>query len=230
MNCLECRRQLLTHPGNLDASCQAHLQQCTDCANEHQQLLEMERQLQQMREVKPPEGLRERLIMRGHYQAKKRQTRVHWAMALAASLLLGIGVTTYLPGNADPLATNVLAHVNDELQHLREVKNNSPASLQLLASSLGGSYQDHGMPVNYAGRCQVRSGPGLHLVLRGQQGPVTVLIMPGEFLAEELPIADQRFRGRIFRAPYGSFAVLGESNEAITPVAKQVRESISIDL
>lgn len=230
MNCIDCRREMLIDPLHLSDSCEAHLQGCADCQREHQQLKALEHQLAGLRDVTPPPGLRERVLMQGHYRADQQRRRRHWALGLAASVLLGVGLLSQLQQSADPLASNVLAHVNDELHHLREVQQHSPATLKLLLAGLGGEYRDRGMRVNYAGHCQVRSGRGLHMVLRGEQGPVTVLVMPGEFVQKEIPVADQRFQGRIYSATYGSFAVVGEENEPLKPVAQLVRDSLSIQL
>ncbi len=83
--------------------------------------------------------------------------------------------------------------------------------------------------VNYAGNCDIRNKQkGAHIVLQGKKGPVTVLIMPAEEVTARRRISDQRFHGVIIPAPRGSYAIVGEHDEALEPYVKQLGRIIKM--
>ena len=231
MNCLQARREILQDPHHCSNACYKHLEECSSCRAEYQRLMDIEQQLRSATRIEPPAGLRDRLLMQGHYQAATLACRRYWLSGVAASALLVAGLLSFQPWlPEDPMAQTVLSHVNDELHHLHEVHDITDAKLQMLLKGLDGRYRNTGLQLNYAGRCRVRAQQGLHLVARGQQGPVSILVMPGEHRDGELKVRDQRFQGRIYDAPYGSFAVVGERNEDIAPIAEQVKRAIEIGI
>lgn len=230
MNCLEARRQMLRNPRRCSEACLEHLAQCQSCTAEHRKLLRLEQAIEDAMQVEPPLGLSEHLQMHGHFLAGRHRRKRRLIAGMAASLLLSAVVLTHYSGvmKPDPMQQLVLAHIRDEPWRLREVHEVGERQMNLMMAGLGGSYHDKGMRVSYAGPCQIRRRQGLHMVVRGQQGPVTVLVMPGEHRQGVLKVKDQRFEGAIYPAGYGSFAVVGEKNEHLSPIASQVRQSISI--
>lgn len=72
-------------------------------------------------------------------------------------------------------------------------------------------------PVGYARRCRVAGRTVAHLVVRGQSGPVMVLLIRDRRLAAALPLElpAERLRGRLFAHGDGSIAVLGRAGESI---------------
>ncbi len=228
MNCTLCQREIWADPKRLSDSCRQHLRNCTACQAVYAESLAMERQLGRLGQLgweRTPAGLRERLLAEGQSSARI-QARTHRrGIGLVASLMV-IGVLyLYLPKQAEPLASDILDHVYGELNHLREVQPNASARLAAILNSQGQPFQALGLPVSYAGRCSVRNKPGLHFVLSGQQGPITVLVMPGQYVEHPIDIDDRRFHGGIYATPHGSFAIVGEAGERLAPIARRLRQS-----
>lgn len=81
--------------------------------------------------------------------------------------------------------------------------------------------------IHYAGTCHIRKHDGVHLVMQGEIGPVTVLFMPGEEITRSSDITNGRFRGVIVPTPNGSMAILGEEGEPIQRIEEQLKSSVS---
>ena len=69
----------------------------------------------------------------------------------------------------------------------------------------------------------------MHMVVPGQQGPITVLIMPGEYLMQAQQVRSPRFFGVIVPTVYGSMAVVGEKLEPVEEVVEKMQRAIIWD-
>ena len=85
------------------------------------------------------------------------------------------------------------------------------------------------------GRCP-RSCPGVMearsrgpRVVPGRQGPVTVLIMPGEHRMKREQVSSFRFSGVIVPTDYGSMAVVGERLESVEHIVDKMKQAIVWD-
>ena len=76
------------------------------------------------------------------------------------------------------------------------------------------------------GRCRIRRWDGVHLVLRGRAGGVTVLLMPQEYRREPERVSSRRFSGVILPTPNGSMAVIGEKSEPLEDAARRIQGAI----
>lgn len=234
MNCLEFRRLLLIEPCSSDDDFVAHRTGCTDCGHEAAQSEHLERQLREVLSVDPPEGLRDRIMLEHaiEYGKPRRGMRTQWATR-AASLLLVAGLAGGLGYRwadtlfrTSDLEVAVFNHVNDELDHLHEDHNLQTTDLEILLAPFGARLENSLGRVNYAGRCNIRKHSGIHLVVPGQRGPVTILLMPGEHMDHQQAIRSLRFNGVIVPTPYGSMAVVGEKGEVLDSVVDTVAEKI----
>jgi len=237
MNCLEFRRRSMVDPMSQDAELAEHSSTCARCAREAQRMAGFEQALRHALNIRPPEGLEARILLAQSFNATRRTSTVgaRWLTA-AAALLVAVGVTGWLGyrwdayfGEPEGLAMAVLNHVNGELSYLqvdRDVQSNQLGQLfahfgARLNSDIGG--------VSYAGRCDIRTQPGVHLVVPGQQGAVTLLFMPHEHLTEPKPIRSDRFTGIIVPTDVGSMAVVGEKGEPVSHVAARVQHLVVWD-
>ena len=234
MNCLEFRRLLLIEPCSSDDDFIAHRASCVECNHEAGRSAQLEKQLHTALSVDPPEGLRERILL-AHALGHNKPRRINlppW-LTIAASLLLVIGLVGGLGYHwvdtlfgASDLEVAVLNHVNDELDHLHEDHNLQTADLEVLLAPFGARLKNALGRVNYAGRCNIRKHSGIHLVVPGQQGPITILLMPDEHVDHQQAIRSSRFNGVIVPTPYGSMAVIGEKGEVLDSVVDTVAEKI----
>ncbi len=235
MNCLEFRRKLLIEPRCRDKEFAAHASSCPDCAREAEQASRFEDQLHAALDVPSPVGLESRIIAARSSVAGQSLSGVgpRW-LALAACMLLVVGLAGWTGykweryfGVASGLEATVINHINDELDHLHADRDIPPAVVKLLLSQFGASIEGNIGRVNYASRCYIRQHSGVHMVIPGEQGPITVLIMPREFLTQRKQVRSPRFSGVIVPTEYGSMAVVGEKLESVERVVKQMQQSIA---
>jgi len=198
----------------------------------NQALVKQQRQadnlIQQAMEVEIPAGLADRVLLnQALQQQQQRRERFKGVYAIAASVLLAVVILIQVLPSMPALDDAVLTHINDELDHLQEQREVTDETLGRLIATFGGRFDESIGQVNYAGLCNIRKGPGMHLVVQAEQGPVSVLIMPNESLSQRQAINDERFHGLILPAAVGSVAVVGESDAAVSNVVTRLKYAIS---
>ncbi len=67
-----------------------------------------------------------------------------------------------------------------------------------------------------------RGGPRSRNLYARLEGPVTVLILPGERIGGRIPILDPSLRGIIVPVERGSIAIVGEPGEALDAVERRI--------
>lgn len=233
MNCLEFRRLLMADPMTGDEAAMAHEAECRECAGFGREIRGQEVRLRALlQEVRPPEGLAERVQLAARFEQRAAGRR-HWWYAAAASLLLTIGVSmvsllsTSLERGSVVLAQSVLDHVEDESNHLREVRAISDGRLKWVFRRFGADLVADIGPVNFAAECLMRTRNGVHLVVPGKMGPITVFFMPGEHVDSPVQIASARFQGTIVPADWGSVALVGENGEALDHLGRRMLAAVS---
>jgi len=76
--------------------------------------------------------------------------------------------------------------------------------------------------VRYAGICDIRRRPGAHLVLAGERGPVTVLLMPDERVSQRAPLRTGDLEGVVLPVDGGSMAIVGSRGEPLNALAVEM--------
>jgi hypothetical protein len=76
--------------------------------------------------------------------------------------------------------------------------------------------------LRYAGRCRIGGDDGLHLILDGRRGPVTVLLLPGRSPARPLEAASQRFDVLVLPTAGAALALLGERGEPLEALGRRL--------
>ena len=235
MNCLEFRRRLLIDPSERGDEFLRHIAECQGCAREAKRAWAFEEKLRSTLGVEAPVGLESRVVL-AHSLEKRwapARSRSIWALAVGLVLSLGLGAwfgyelhRSGAPVNTD-LAVAVVDHIEDEIGYLEVDLKVQPVGLERLLSQYGASLSAALEPLRYAGRCRIGRSDGLHLILQGERGPVTVLLLPGEYVQYLESFNSARFSGVLVPTAYGSMAVVGEKSEPLDPIVKRIREAVS---
>lgn len=230
MNCLEFRRQLLIDPFQKDEAFMQHFSECASCAEEAQRAWQFEETLRQAAFAEPSPGLESRVLLADSMD-KRRMPPAALGWAMAAALTLAVGLSGWFGMHstsleAAPLQTVVLQHIEDEADHLVDNRNVQPASLKPLLAEFGARLNGNLGQIRYGGRCHIRKHAGVHLVLNGREGPVTVLLMPKEPVPAERNFSSSRFNGVIVPTAYGSMAVVGEKSEPLRQTVNKLHDAI----
>lgn len=233
MNCLEFRRNLVIEPGKLDEAMLRHRQRCSRCTAYAERQLAFEQSLRRAAELPVPTGLAARIrLVQGHEAGRiHARQRLRW-LALAASLLLVVGAVGghWSWRQWHSLEHAVFVHIDDEFFALHRSETVSAAQVNEALQPVGTAFPATLGTVHFASVCPVGSSQGAHLVLRGQSGPVTVMVLPREPVSERLVIGDKirgrHYTGVIVPAPHGSIVVVGERGEDLDAIAGRVRASV----
>jgi hypothetical protein len=232
MNCLEFRRRTTIDPLADDADLMAHEAECPGCASYAREMRAQEIALRAaLKDITPPAGLAERVVLATRYEQQAEHRR-RWWYGAAASLLLVVGVSmvtvfqnAHHRGQQD-LVQSVLQHISDEAHHLHEVSAVSRGRLHWVFERFGARLVEDIGRVNFAAECLMRHRNGVHLVLPGRLGPITVFFMPGEMTDGALPVSSEQMAGRIVPTAWGSIAVVGEIGEELNGLGERLAGAV----
>jgi len=232
MNCEDYRQQIAADP-TFDGGA-GHLSDCAECRVFRTEMQSLNVKIAKAMQVQVPELSLPELpdIDTANVEsitARKPLARPAW-FALAASVVLatvigarmfGIGVTY------DSLADEVLAHLDHEPAALRVTR--TPVADARLAKVVPTNVAqlDHSAGlISYAQSCKINGKTVPHLVIQGEQGPVTILLMPEEALAEAVSLDGENIHGVILPVGNGSIAIIGARDEKLERIEKSVVSSV----
>src|SRR3972149_2788040 len=122
MNCLEFHRQKLADPRRLSGAAPAHPGDCPGCLACARSVDECERDLERALTTPVPEGLAERVILR-----QRGEGRPAWrAWALAAGIVVAVGVGYVIGSSPHPFARLAIAHAAGEAEDLTPLADRHP--------------------------------------------------------------------------------------------------------
>jgi len=237
MNCLEFRHACLTEPDTQDSEFHAHAESCRACRSFFEEQRLIEGRLRRALAIEPPAGLAARVILKQSFAPRR------WAphLAIAATVLIAIVATsmTQLWNRPLSLEAEVLAHIQEEPAALAArgpaAADKLAAVLQALGAQLdsvpGDDAMDSGgrprrelaVEVRYAGICDIRRRPGAHLVLSGERGSITVLLLPEERVPKRIKVGDASLDGVILPVDGGSIAIVGNRGEPLNTLESRLR-------
>ncbi|MGI9235304.1 MAG: DUF3379 family protein [Woeseiaceae bacterium] len=232
MNCEEYRLEVAADP-SFDGGA-AHLSECGECKAFRLEMLSLNDKISRaMRldvpEMAPPElpEIDDSKVV--SLNARKPRPMAAW-FAVAATVMLGavIGVRMFGVGASyDSLADEVLAHLDHEPVALRPTT--TPVSDSRLARVVPANVArlDHSAGlITYARSCIINGKTVPHLVVQGELGPITILLMPDEMVSEAVSLNGENTHGVILPVGEGSVAIIGGREEKLERVEKSVMDSV----
>lgn len=162
--------------------------------------------------------------------ARRKRMRPEWfALAATVAVVAVLGVRMLDPGmGSATLAEQVLAHVDHEPQSL--LPTNQPVSDAELRAAIPANVStlDHSAGlVTYVRSCEINGHPVPHLVIQGEAGPVTILLMPEEPVSEAIPLRGEHVNGVILPVGGGSIAIIGTREERLEHIEREVLNSVT---
>ncbi|MCI0653060.1 MAG: DUF3379 domain-containing protein [Methylococcaceae bacterium] len=229
--CNEFQKQFSADPAAVDRFFSEHADRCAECAEFARHVLLLHRRLLSVMEVPVPASLQDRL-QRIPVRERSRSLRslTLATLALAASIVLGVGLFNFgsLPFRTEPgLQQVVYEHIVQEPEALKSVFPVKRAILNTTLKEFGVEFPDAEFgEVRYVRICPIADTRGLHLVVQGQRGPVTLLFMPTQSVEARIPFEEGRFAGHINPIAVGLVAIVGEKGEALDRFDRAIRQSI----
>jgi len=158
-----------------------------------------------------------------------RWTTPAW-VGLAASVVLAtvIGVRFMdTHGTEGTLAEQVVAHLDYEPKALRvtDVAVSDKRLYSVVRPAIATIDRSFGL-ISYAKSCRINGREVPHLVMQGEKGPVTILLMPYEMVDMPIRLEGQNIEGVILPVGDGSIAIIGERGEPIDQFGTRVTETV----
>jgi hypothetical protein len=227
MKCSDARFALAAEPSRADSALSEHLDACESCAAYARDMQELDRRLRDAMRVPAPDIA----LPAGPYVAASGRPHGHDArrLALAASvagvaLLVGM---LWLGVPRQSLASAVVAHMAEEPSAWTRTESVPTASVTEVLAGSGVTLRPGLSGISYAHRCWFRGRHVPHLVVQTAGGPVTVMVLPREHVAERVPFDESGYRGVLVPAQRGSIAVLARNDADVDVVAARARAALA---
>jgi len=233
MNCEEYQQAVGADPGFTGGS--EHLESCAACQSWRSDMLALEAKLQQALALEVPALVMPELPDLGAdnvvTRLPQRQRMVPLWLAAAASILVAVFLGVRFLGNTaitpDALASEVLAHVNHEPSALNitdvpvpaeQLRDVVPANLAEMGSTTG--------LITFAATCPINGHNIPHLVVQGETGPITILLLPSEKIGSAIELDNDVNHGVILPVGDGSVAIIGSKQERLEQLQQRVVDAV----
>jgi hypothetical protein len=232
MNCTDYKNALTAEPGFHDET--RHVESCVDCQAYRDEILALDEKLAAAMEVSVPPLLMPELpdieTQNVVSLPGRRATSKPVWFAMAATVLLAAVVGIRMMGTGASYGTleeQVLAHVDHEPSAL--LPSRTPVSDHQLSravpKNIATMNHDAGL-ITYAQSCSINGRDVPHLVIQGARGPITILLMSEEKLAEATTLDGVNIKGIILPVGNGSIAIIGDREEQLDQVRDNVLDSV----
>jgi len=226
MNCKQFQNLLMEDPSCEDDAFLSHKAHCASCAREWTQAQEFEALLRKALSVKPEKELQVGL-------SRQRPSDWWWQTAVrVVSVLLLIGVSVagfnlaHQLFSTEDLHALVVRHIQKEPEMLGQKPPLGEIELMEVLSHMGFSLSAMPAVVTAAAPCWIREGRGMHLVVQGDRGPVTILLMPGEHVQQSRKVIAVSLSGKLVPTDWGSMAVVSHAGDDIEPLMRTLQHDV----
>ncbi|WP_297823756.1 DUF3379 domain-containing protein, partial [uncultured Paraglaciecola sp.] len=216
MDELEFRRSLYADPNSTDERVLAAIASDPKKQEFSQELKDLDKSMQQASQVEVPGDLVNKLLLRQTMQshrASKVRNRIQLAMAASVAFVVGVSFTMWQQQSLLNIADQAIAHVYQEGSYALDAQDN--VSLQQVNAKLaqfGGEFTEELGQVYYANFCDFENVRSLHMVMQGENGKVSVFIVPHDatYLAEGSS-QDRRYNSQAVDLKRASIVVVQEA-------------------
>ncbi|NND46176.1 MAG: DUF3379 family protein [Woeseiaceae bacterium] len=232
MNCDEYREMISADPTFEGGA--GHLSSCDECQAFRRDIQSLNLKIAKAMQITVPE-LKLPVLPEIETEnvvslaARRSFVKPAW-FALAATVVLAVSIGVRMSGvgvQYDSLAEEVLAHLDHEPAALRV--SSTPVTDARLAKVVPAdiAQPDHSAGlITYARSCEINGKTVPHLVIQGEHGPVTILLMPDEAVTDAVSLAGENVHGVILPVGAGSIAIMGAREEKLERIEESVLNSV----
>ena len=164
-------------------------------------------------------------------EPRRRVAMKTWYSVAATVALAAFVGFRYVPdfGSGDmSLADEVLAHVTHEPKALQATDQKvSDSHLQdVVPASIAEMDHSAGL-ITFAETCPISGYDVPHLVIQGEHGPITIMLLPNEKISAAISLNDENSHGVILPVGDGSIAIVGSREEKLEDVQKKILQSVT---
>lgn len=220
MDDLEFRRRIVADPFANDPELQAAAQTDAKRLQWLKDAQQLSAQLSSALDIPVPDNLAQRLILRQSLADHQQQRRRWWRGGIASSVVLLAGLISYqlhfkYYGDVGLYALNHVRHELDLFDATPQLP--SLATINSKLARFGARLDGLNEQAQFAMDCNFAGIDSLHMVLKGDMGPVSVFVVPSQ-LGKASQFADERFVGTSLSLAAGQLILVGEKGENLTKV------------
>ena len=231
MNCEEYREAIAGDP-SFDGGA-GHVSECSSCQAYRHEMIALDEKIRRALSLNVPElnmpELPEIETSNVVSLASRRRFAPPAWFAMAATVVVAalIGIRFVGVENRS-LAEEVLAHLDGEPHALviTDVEVSDERLGSVVPANIGSMDRSAGL-ITYAQSCEINGRDVPHLVIQGERGPVTILLMPEEKISAALPLEGDTVHGVILPVGDGSVAIIGVREERLDLIEKRVLKSVT---
>jgi hypothetical protein len=212
--CREARLAIGGDPHELSPELREHLAGCAACTRFRNETLALDGRLRAALELPLAE-----------FRAKAAPPARRFALAasVALTILIGGGAWLFRPQSA--LASELVAHVQEEPGSWLGHEPISPEAFAAVLAKAGVRY-DPRFPVTYASPCPFRGYIVPHLVVQTDRGPLTVMVLEHVKSDSKETFTEGDYHGIVLPAGEGSIAVVARKGQEFDGALKAVLEGV----
>lgn len=167
----------------------------------------------------------------------RRYIAVAASLVVAIGLILSPGLITARPSAADlKFHDEVLGHVYREVGRY-DTKREDASIVQInsVLVEAGGHLRDveriKQMHIKFANGCNIAShSKGAHIVLDGEKGSVSVMVVHNSPVTTTFDVNDSRFAGKIIPFGEGNLVIVGEKDEPLDKYESMIQDAFEWSL
>ena len=235
MNCEDYRKAIAEDPTEAFGGGAAHANACSSCRSFRNELRALDQRIAAALAIAVPELRMPDLPKPGgrdnvaDFPSRRRLTVPVWfGIAAGFALAAYLGLQLLIPEPAQlTLAEQVIAHLDHE-EGSRVVSSVAVSERTLdsvVSKSVAELRPGIGL-ITYARSCVVNNKVIPHLVIQGEHGPVTLLLMPDEHIDGPVSLEGKAINGVILPMGDGSIAIVGDRDERIDEISIRVIDSV----
>jgi hypothetical protein len=239
MNCEEYREAIAADPSESFTGGAEHAAACEACTAYRAEMHTLDDTIARALAIEVPDlkipdlpaiGEDEGNVVNLPFRRTPKITTPAW-IGIAASFALAAIIGVQFVGNGAEsdrlLAETVLAHLDHEPWALKvtDVAVSDEQFARVVNPAVGTMDRNVGL-VSYAQSCIINGRTIPHLVIQGEKGPVTLLLMPDEMVHGAVSLSGESVDGVILPHGDGSIAIIGEREERIDELKRRVVDSV----
>ncbi|MEO7148720.1 MAG: DUF3379 family protein [Rhodanobacteraceae bacterium] len=230
MDCLEFRRRLAGEPRSREPAFVAHRDRChAGCTEAWWRAQRLERRLDNALSIEAPPNLAERVLLAHSTLARARARRRWQGFAIAASLLIVLGLGTFAidrRASADPLPAMSVAHLAGEAGALARTQPLDGGALRAGFAGRGLALRTVPDDAVYVHDCEVGPYRVLHMVFREGAEPVTALYFVDHTIVRARDFHHAGWQGREMPLGHGTLLLLGADARGFAQVERNMRDAL----
>jgi len=240
MNCEDYKDAIAADPSESFDGGTAHASACVSCSSYRDEMRALDDRIGRALSIAVPDLKMPELapidedsnVVNLPFGRKTRLNVPTWIGIAASFAIVAVIGARFIGegGESLSLADEVIAHLDHERRSLRVTSTPvSERSLSKVVSSNVAVLDGVGL-ITYARTCPINGKPVPHLVIQGENGPITLLLMPEEMVDSAIPLLGEGIEGIILPVGNGSIAIIGERGARLEEIEQRVLDSVRWDI